>query len=503
MTTLKVVLIKPSKYAVDGYVDRFKLGFMPNATLNHIAGLTPKHIDSVQIITHTIDEYVRDSLDYLELLKPDPDPNCTTLLALVGVQTHQFHRALDLTAFARNNGIRHCIIGGPHPMTCDTTQFQNHGISFALAEAEVIWQEILNDALTGELKPVYGLGNRWAQTIDGPIVEPPSQDDLKHYIIPLLGLYPVRGCPYNCNYCSVIKISGQQVRSTDTKYTLESIKRAKNAGIKFIFFVSDNFNKYPEAKLLLEQMIKNGLNIPFSCQCDAQIAKQPDFVDLLGRAGCHEMFVGVESFDKKTLREANKFHNQPGSYQEIIRLCHKAGISSHFSNIIGFPNDTKESIQSQLEIIQQLNPAISSFYILTPIPGTEQYADYKAQGLLLEKNIDRYDATCLTWLHPTISAEDMSKLLFRCYIDFYTALLKTRTLTEDNRTTALAFRHFAKQGMHPMSGGTGKSKVDHIDAYMGFRKKSFGIELAPLPDNLELSATDKLANKKLDWRVNS
>lgn len=500
MTTLKVVLIKPSKYAVDGYVERFKTGYMPNATLYHIAGLTPKNINSVKVITHTIDEYVRDDLDYLKLLEYDPD--YITLVAIVGVQSHQFHRALDLAAYAHDNGVRHCIIGGPHPMTCDTTQFQNRGISFALAEAEVIWNEILNDAISGELKPVYGSEGRWAQVLDGPIVDPPAQEELDRYLTPMLGLYPVRGCPYNCNYCSVIKISGQQVRSTPIECTLESLKRAKKSGIQFIMFVSDNFNKYPEANLLLEEMIANKVSIPFLCQCDAQIARQPDFIDLLGRAGCHEIFIGVESFDIETLRLANKFHNRPDSYQEIIRLCHKAGIRSHFSNIIGFPSDTTASIKGQSDIIQLLNPSLSSFYILTPIPGTDQYKEYKANNLIVENNIDRYDATSLTWLHPTILPEDMSKLLFRCYIDFYTNTLKAGGLSEANKTTALAFRHYAKQGMHPMSGGMGKRKIDQVDEYIALRKEFFDVELAPLPNNLELSTTDKLLNKQSNWKMN-
>ncbi len=503
MTTLKVVLLKPSKYAVDGYVDRFKTGYMPNATLYHIAGLTPKYINSVRVITHTIDEYVWDELDYLDLLKPDPDTNCITLLALVGVQSHQFQRALDLAAFAKNSGVNHCIIGGPHPMTCDTTQFHRSGVSFALAEAEVIWGEVLEDALAGELKPVYGQDHRWSEKINGPIVEPPSQKELGHYVLPLLGLYPVRGCPYNCNYCSVVKISGQQLRSSPIQYTLESLHRAKKAGIKIIFFVSDNFNKYPEAIDLLNEMINRDLTIPFTCQCDAQIARQPEFADLLGRAGCHEMFVGIESFNKDTLKQANKFHNQPSSYQVINNLCHEAGINSHFSNIIGFPDDTKKSIQHQLDTIQALDPSISSFYILTPVPGTEQYKDYRNADLLVEQNLDRYDSTCLTWNHPTISSSDMSELLFRCYIDFYTTKLKKGGLSDDNKTTALAFRHYAKQGMHPMSGGTGKIKLDHVNEYIALRRRYFDIELAPLPDNLELSAADKLLNKKLDWRMSS
>lgn len=498
MTTLKVVLIKPSKYGVDGYVERFKSGFMPNATLYHIAGLTPKSINSVKVEVHAIDEYVKDDLVYLNQLKYDP--NCVTLVAVVGVQSHQFHRALDLTAFARHNGVEHCIIGGPHPMTCDTSQFHNNGVSFALAEAEVIWSMVLEDALAGELKPVYGVSNRWKKNLVGHIVDLPSTEDLEHYVVPLLGLYPVRGCPYECDYCSVIKISGQQVRSVPVACILENLRRAKGAGIQVIFFVSDNFNKYPEAELLLEGMIENDLTMPFTCQCDAQISRQPNFIKLLGRAGCREMFVGVESFDKETLKQVNKFHNQPDKYQEIVHLCRDAGIDSHFSNIIGFPNDSQASIQEQLKTIQLLNPDVSSFYILTPVPGTEQYIDYKAKDLLFEQNIDRYDTTNLTWKHPTISSEEMTELLYRCYIDFYTMKLKTRNLSNVVKKTALAFRHYAKQGIHPMSGGMGKMAIDHVDDYLNLRKQHFGIVLAPLPNNLELTQNDIIINKQKNWK---
>jgi radical SAM superfamily enzyme YgiQ (UPF0313 family) len=369
-------------------------------------------------------------------------------------------------------------------MTCDTTQFHNHGISFALAEAETIWLDILNDAVNGELKPIYGQDNRWADTLAGPLVEPPNKRDLEHYILPSLGLYPTRGCPYNCNYCSVIKISGRKLRNTPIEYTLQNIKKAKAAGIEYIMFVSDNFNKYKDATELLEQMIASGLTIPFFCQCDTQIARQPEFVSLLGRAGCYEMFIGVESFNQSVLREANKLHNKPDSYGEIIRHCHTAGIQSHFSNIIGFPSDTEPSIIEQLEAIQSLNPSLASFYILTPIPGTDQYKEYKENDLLIEKNIDRYDATHLTWRHPNVTSDKMTDLLYRCYIDFYNGRLRSGNLTEKDKTSILTLRHYAKQHMHPMSGGTKKKKIDNVIDYIDLRKKCFDIELAPLPNNL-------------------
>ncbi len=76
-------------------------------------------------------------------------------------------------------------------------------------------------------------------------------------------------------------------------------------------------------------------------------------------------------------------------------------------------------------------------------------------------------------------------------------------MSEINKKTALAFRHYAKQGIHPMSGGMGKVILDHVDNYLGLRKKYFDIELVPLPSNLELSASDKLINKKLDWKTHA
>jgi hypothetical protein len=95
----------------------------------------------------------------------------------------------------------------------------------------------------------------------------------------------------------------------------------------------------------------------------------------------------------------------------------------------------------------------------------------------------------------------MSKLLFRCYLDFCTHILNTKNITEDHKAMLLIFRHYAKQGIHPMSGGTGKNNVDHLSDYLNFRKKRFDIEHAPLPDNLELSHSDKLINKEKNWKV--
>jgi radical SAM superfamily enzyme YgiQ (UPF0313 family) len=388
-------------------------------------------------------------------------------------------------------------------MTCDTTQFQNRGISFALAEAEVIWEEILSDAIDGELKPVYGTEQRWAPILDGPIVQPPDPEDMNSYWSPLMGLYPVRGCPYKCDYCSVIKISGQQVRSTPVATTMESLRLAKKAGIEMIMFVSDNFNKYPEANTLLEAMIEEQLNLRFLCQCDTQVARQPDLVELLGRANCYEIFVGVESFNREILRKAKKFHNQPDHYKEIVHLAREAGIRTHFSNIIGFPEDNEQEIQHQLNTLIELSPDVASFYILTPIPGTEQYDHYKSSGLIWEKNLDRFDATTLTWDHPFLNGNQLSDLLYYCYTEFFSAALRSKLLSEESKTFSLVSRHMAKQKIHPMGGGTGTVLLDRDKDYLNLRKEYFDIEMAPLPKSLKLSDADQAINKNTSWRATS
>ncbi len=495
MTQLRVVLIKPSKYALDGSVERFKKGFLPNATIYHIAGLTPARIGDVPVTVHLVDEYVWQDLDYLHWLHGEP--GVITLVAIVGVQSHQFHRALDLAAYARQHGVRHCVIGGPHAMTCDTSIFHDRGVSFALAEAELIWQQILEDAVEGELRPVYGREQRWAEKLPATVINPPSMAELARYTAPMLGLYPVRGCPFKCNFCSVIKISGRQVRSPDIESTLESLRRAKRGGVERIMFVSDNFNKFPTVWELLQAMIDERLGLRFSCQCDTQIAKDPELVELLGRAGCLEMFVGVESFNRKTLKAAGKHHNHPEQYTEIIRLCNEAGIRPHFSNIIGFPNDDEAEILHHLDVLKSLHPTVASFFILTPIPGTEQYDDFRKAGWITERNLDRFDATYPTWSHPILSPKRLEDLLYHCYTRYYGFLLKTGGLTDEEQRMAIYHRYTAAQRTHPMSGGVDRVWVDTAADYAVLRHSAYDIDLAPLPDSLSLSGKEEALNRRI------
>jgi radical SAM superfamily enzyme YgiQ (UPF0313 family) len=277
-----------------------------------------------------------------------------------------------------------------------------------------------------------------------------------------------------------------------------------------VMFTSDNFNKYSQAGELLHAMVDEKIRLPFFVQCDAQIYKQPELIELMARAGCFQLFVGVESFSREALKAAQKFQNHPDHYREIVTMCRSAGITTHFSNILGFPGDTETSILHHLEVLKSMRPDVASFYILTPIPGTDQYDEFLSAGLIREHNMDRFDATTLTWSHPTLSKGQLNEFLRRCYREFF----QTGDLLSKFGSVASSFWDFrmlprlfalsgypvqsriaVRQDIHPMSGGIAGVRLDHVADYASARQNVFGLQQVPLPVSLRLSEKDEEINR--------
>jgi hypothetical protein len=143
-----------------------------------------------------------------------------------------------------------------------------------------------------------------------------------------------------------------------------------------------------------------------------------------------------------------------------------------------------------------------------PIPGTEQYADFMREGLITERNLDRYDATHLLFRHQNFNSKELSALLFKCYRKFFNLGDSFRKATLSYRgnphaarkifNSAVSCIFYGANGVlrrHPMSGGVGIRTIDHVEDYLPFRRKYFGDilergDLMPLPGNLELSEAD-------------
>jgi len=279
-------------------------------------------------------------------------------------------------------------------------------------------------------------------------------------------------------------------------------------GIRAITINSDNFNKHPQAKELLTALIDERIDIPFFVQCDTTMIDDEEFVRLLGKSGCYQVFVGTEAFDRDVLRDAKKTQNRPERYANIIEMCHANGISTHFSSIIGFPQQTKESILDHLRIKKTLNPSVASFWILAPIPGTEQYEEFLSQGLIWDKNLDHFDGSLSVWHHPYLSAAELKELLYYCYREFFSVscvvrrAIKQRWFNFSFPTPAILASHsvFGRYTgnvqRQPMSTGVRPVLLDKAADYAQLRRKTFGFDLAPLPRNLQLSKVDNEFNKE-------
>jgi hypothetical protein len=115
-------------------------------------------------------------------------------------------------------------------------------------------------------------------------------------------------------------------------------------------------------------------------------------------------------------------------------------------------------------------------------------------------NLDRFDATHSTWLHPSLTRERLEKLLYHCYVDYYGFLLKAGGLSDEELRLAVYYRYISAQRIHPMSGGVDRLRVDSAADYSDLRQAVYDIDIAPLPDSLRLSPHDEMLNSQADWR---
>jgi hypothetical protein len=163
-----------------------------------------------------------------------------------------------------------------------------------------------------------------------------------------------------------------------------------------------------------------------------------------------------------------------------------------------------------------MGPNCASFYILCPIPGTDQYDDFLADGLITETNLDRFDTTCLTWRHPNLSAKQLHDLLFTCYRELFSMSHFVRNMRDLNYRHPAVFRlileaigktafnrYAAWSRMHPMSGGVGSVKLDRASDFGSLRRDAYGFDFAPLPTSLQLQAEEKTVQRLSEIDVNS
>jgi hypothetical protein len=423
-TTLRVVLIKPSKYDDEGYVIRFWKGVLPSNTLNVLHGLTAdiarrRVFGDVLIQVDTFDETV-EKVPVRKIRAWGRRPATKVVVCLVGVQTNQFPRALDLGREFRAHGLD-VLMGGFHTsgtinmfseQAPDIQRLFLESIVVVSGEVEGYWEGILADVLNGALKPLYSFAQDLQNLVDIaqaplPVVSPRT---MRHFALASFSTVDTsRGCPFTCSFCSIINVQGRTMRERSTEAIVEFVRtNYRQHGIQFYFFTDDNFARKKQWRETFEGLIRlrteEGVLVSFMMQVD--LAKKPqDFVRLAAAAGCSQVFMGVESVNPQNLQVASKRQNNVAAYQDSIREWHAAGIVVHAAYIIGLPFDTAEQVPRDVRhLMEAIQPDQASFFMLTPIPGSQDHVEMTQRGEWMDPDLNKRDSFHATIRHPHMSA---------------------------------------------------------------------------------------------------
>jgi radical SAM superfamily enzyme YgiQ (UPF0313 family) len=483
--TFKVVLIKPSHYDADGYVIQWWRSTIPSNSLASIYGLMAECAEA-------------------KVLGPDVDiqieayDECNTIIdverairkiraadggfvGLVGVQSNQFPRALDLGRQFRAAGVT-VVMGGFHPSGCiamlpelppDLKEAQGLGITLYAGEGEGRIADLLRDIDRGRLRPVYNYLN------DMPTMDAATLPILPREVVTrVAGHYSSfdagRGCPFQCSFCTIINVQGRKSRYR-TADDVEGIVRANAAqNITRFFITDDNFARNRNWEPILDRLIKlreqDGFRIRLMLQVDTLCHRIPGFIEKAARAGCTAVFIGLENINPESLLGTKKRQNKIWEYREMLQAWKRAKVLTYAGYILGFPTDTPESIARDIEIIKKELPIdILEFFFLTPLPGSEDHKNLYLRGVPMDLDMNKYDLEHACTAHPLMSKQEWQGAYDDAWTRFYSdqhveTVLRRAVATGINMTkifdAVTVFSGATRiEGVHPLQFGFVRRKI--------------------------------------------
>jgi hypothetical protein len=454
-----IYLLKPTRYDDDGYPLQWWRSLIPSNSLACVAGLVHDSLargalPGVAANVIALDE-VNCKIDPAAIIKAIRRRGSRAFIALVGVQSNQFPRAVDLARPFLAAGLSVCV-GGFHVSGClamlkelppDLVAARDLGLSFFAGEAEDgRMDDILRDAYAGELKPLYDFLKHTPNLAGAPVpLLPKATVDrtFSSYSSFDLG----RGCPYECSFCSIINVQGRKSRFR-TPDDLERIVRANAAlGISGFFLTDDNFARNKHWEAFLDRLIAlkaEGLTVRLNIQVDTLAHKIPRFVDKCWQAGAHHIFIGLENINADNLAAAKKRQNRVEDYRAMMLAWKQYAVVITCGYIVGFPNDTAASIARDIEMLKQ-ELAVDTIYLnyLTPLPGSEDHQRLYEAGTWMDPDMNKYDLNHRVTHHPRMSDAEWEAAYTAAHRSFYSwehierILRRTVALRSNKRFTTI------------------------------------------------------------------
>ncbi len=314
--------------------------------------------------------------------------------------------------------------------------------SILIGEGEDVWHIILDDFKKGTLKSVYT--NNDHSSLVGIDSEKVSRYvDYSKYIF--YSIQATRGCPFNCNFCSVREFNGSETRHREIESIVKEIQYVQKTK-KEIFFADDNIigdKKY--AKELFSALAKQ--DIYWSSQSSINIAFEKDLLELAAQSGCEYLFIGFESTQEESLKLFNKQLNlsKKDQYQEVFSNIRSHGIGIMASFILGNDSDTQDSFKKIIDFIEENNIIFCMVNILTPLPGTKLFETMFNASRITDYKFAHYDLQHAVFSPAQMSALDLEQGLCSVYKEIY----NLHSLYRKSKSILSEYTFFRKRNSSP------------------------------------------------------
>ncbi len=407
----KIIFINPVSKLRKGFLRSDNTKYIP-LVYGILAALTPDNFE-IEIIDENFDEFSFKEAD------------------LVGITayTSSANRAYQIAAEYRKRKIP-VVMGGIHAsmMPQEALRFVD---AVVVGEAESVWRNVLSDFENNSLKNIY-YGERL------PLDKiPMPRYDLFNKKYEVGSVFTTRGCPFNCDFCTVTIFNGKKYRMRPVEDVLDNIEKVPQSKL---FFIDDNIIGYSKqskehAKAIFKGMIERGIKKSWWSQASLNFAEDEELLSLASQSGCRLVFIGVESEKISALKSINKRLNAnvgTDNYREAFDKIHKAGIAVLGSFIFGLDTDTKQDIIDRREYILHSNIDTYQLGILTPMPGTKIFNEFSAANRIFKNNYpedwEYYSVEDVTF-NPAKMTES----------ELYDEMLKTWSLLYGKKTVTKKF----------------------------------------------------------------
>ncbi len=486
-TTFQLLLIKPTHYDDDGYPITWLRSHIPSNTLAAVYGLSEDCRQravlgpDVDIVARPFDE-TNTRVRPERLIADIRRSGGKALVCLVGVQSNQYPRAIDLARPFLKAGVP-VALGGFHAagslamlpvVPPEIQQAMDMGIAIFAGEAEEGRLDVvLRDAWNGKLKSLYNYMDDLPGLEGAPVPRLPvpalARNEGRRTSFDL-----GRGCPFQCSFCTIINVQGRKSRFRNAD-DLEAIVRENvRQGINSFFITDDNMARNRHWEEFFDRLIElrenEGIDTQLIIQVDTQCHRIPNFIHKARWAGVYRVFIGLENINPDNLLAAKKRQNKITEYREMLQAWHNAGASTWAGYILGFPGDTRESILRDMEIIKKELPLdILELFILTPLPGSEDHQKLWKQGIWMDPDLNKFDLHHRVVHHPKMGDADFDRTYRDAWRAYYTpehietvarrhGSIRGRNPAEPAAFMTMFKIMFEAEGIHPLEGGVVRMK---------------------------------------------